>query len=225
MSDIRRWLAVKSRRAAVRCAYNAHMRKLCLMWGLGSCLAVAAAGSWASDAWDLIHPDQFDWQSQVQRQGIAADLASRISLLAAVVPAQSDEELEGLKSREAELAALGDAATPRQRSRLYLSRAYQHRRLRDLLQGMLDALRCVRGAREVPKEMHCWSQASVLLMDEETINISLSVLRQGRMMPRDEDMPVKAQDPKVWYGEYGRGIVRHIIRPYLASLSGDSSDA
>ena len=69
--------------------------------------------------------------------------------------------------------------------------------------------------------MHCWTQASVLLMDEETINISLSVLRQGRMMPRDEDMPVKAQDPKVWYGEYGRGIVRHIIRPYLESMTGE----
>ena len=70
--------------------------------------------------------------------------------------------------------------------------------------------------------MLCWAEVSVYLMDEETVDIALTVLRSARMIPRDEDMPVKAQDPKVWYGEYGKGIVRYILKPYLRSLSSEN---
>ena len=156
---------------------------------------------------------------------MAADLISRISLLAAVVPAQAPNEVRRLKAQEAEIEALGAAATPRQRSRLYLSRAYQHGRLVELLDSMLAALDCVRNSVTVSREMFCWAEASGLLMDDATLDISLSVLRQGRRIPRDEDMPVKAQDPKIWYSEYGRGIVRNIITPYLQSLTPGSDNA
>lgn len=186
-----------------------------LVLGSLSVHGAQAAGS----AWDLVHPDNFDWRSADQRHSVAGDLISRVSLLAAVVPPQAPDQVERLRSAEAELEALGAKATPRQRSRLYLSRAFQHRRLIELLGNMLTQLQCVRAAVELAAEMLCWSEVSVLLMDEETLDISLNVLRQGRMIPRDEDMPVKAQDPKVWYSEYGRGIVRHLIRPYLESLA------
>lgn len=188
---------------------------ICLIFLVGSMPSIANAGS----AWDLVHPDNFNWQARADRHSVAADLISRVSLLAAVVPPQDPAQIKRLKTSEAEIAALGEDATPRQRSRLYLSRAYQHRRLVEMLQNMLAALSCVRSSVTVSREMYCWAEASVLLMDEETLDISLGVLRQGRMMPRDEDMPVKAQDPKVWYSEYGRGVLRHIIRPYLESLA------
>lgn len=171
----------------------------------------------ASNAWDLVHPDGFDWRERDDRRSVAVDLISRISLLAAVIPPQSPAQISDLKDTEAKLADLGAAATPRQRSRLYLSRAYQHRRLVELLRNTLAALACARSAVTLSQEMYCWAEASVLLMDEETLDISLSVLRQGRMIPRDEDMPVKAQDPKIWYSEYGRGVLRNIVRPYLKS--------
>ena len=189
-----------------------HIVLICLV---GSIASIANAGS----AWDLVHPDNFDWQTRGDRHSVAADLISRVSLLAAVVPPQDPAQINRLKTTEAEIAALGADATPRQRSRLYLSRAYQHRRLVEMLQNMLAALSCVRSSVTVSREMYCWAEASVLLMDEETLDISLSVLRQGRMIPRDEDMPVKAQDPKVWYSEYGRGVLRNIITPYLEGLA------
>ncbi|MFP6814436.1 MAG: hypothetical protein VB948_12685 [Pseudomonadales bacterium] len=173
-------------------------------------------------AWDLVHPTGFDWQIKSHRQLVAKDLGSRVRLLAAVVPAQSEEQRQQLKATVATLDALGDEATPRQRSNLYLSRAFQHRRLLDLLANTLTSLSCTRAAQDINKEMLCWSEVSVYLMDEETVDIALTVLRSARMIPRDEDMPVKAQDPKVWYGEYGRGIVRYIIKPYLRALSSEN---
>ena len=170
-------------------------------------------------AWELVHPTRFDWENRAQRQRIAEDLVSRVGLLAAVVPDQSAAQAQQLKATAAALDSLGEDATPRQRSRLYLSRAYQHRRLLDMLSDTLGALQCVQTSRDINAEMHCWSEVSVYLMDEETVHHSLTVLRSARMIPRDEDMPVKAQDPKVWYGEYGRGIVRHIVKPFLKSLA------
>jgi len=182
-------------------------------------LASMAGQAQSASAWDLVHPTRFDWQSRAQRHAIAGDLIARVGLLAGVVPAQTDEQAQQLKEAAAALEGLGDEATPRQRSKLYLSRSYQHRRLLDLLADTLSALHCVQNEKDINKEMHCWAMASVLLMDEETVDIALSVLRSARMIPRDEDMPVKAQDPKIWYGEYGRGIVRHIITPYLQTLA------
>jgi hypothetical protein len=173
-------------------------------------------------AWDLVHPTGFNWQIKSHRQLVAKDLISRVRLLAAVVPAQSKEQQQQLQATSATLDALGDEATPRQRSALYLSRAFQHRRLLDLLSNTQASLNCTRAQQDVNREMLCWAEVSVYLMDEETVDIALTVLRSARMIPRDEDMPVKAQDPKVWYGEYGKGIVRYIIKPYLRSLSNEN---
>lgn len=182
-------------------------------------LGAGGSNAQSISAWDLVHPSGFDWQSKSHRQRVAADLISRVRVLAAIVPEQSDKQRQELEETEAAIEALGDAATARQRSRLYLSRAYQHRRLLVLLADTLRSLECVRTAAAISGEMHCWAQASTLLMDEETMEIALTVLRDSRLIPRDEDMPVQAQDPIVWYGEYGRGIVAHIITPYLQSLS------
>jgi hypothetical protein len=179
----------------------------------------------AVSAWELVHPTRFDWEIRSHRQRIAEDLISRVSLLSAVVPAQSEGQARQLDKIAAGLDALGENATPRQRSKLFLSRAYQHRRLLDMLADTLKALECVRAAGAIAREMHCWAEVSVLLMDEETMDVALAVLRSARMIPRDEDMPVKAQDPKIWYGEYGRGIVRHIVKPFLASLAPKESGA
>jgi hypothetical protein len=182
-------------------------------------MAAPGAGAQSVSAWDLVYPSNFDWEIRTHRLRVANDLASRVSLLVAVVPKQKEEESARLRETEQALEALGADASPRERSRLYLSRAYQHRRLLELLADTLDALQCVRTADEMPREIHCWTRAAVNLMDEETVDVALTVLRDARMVPRDEDMPVKAQDPKVWYGEYGRGIVRHIVMPYVAGLA------
>ncbi len=182
-------------------------------------LNAPAIGAQSVSAWDLVYPSNFDWEIRTHRLRVANDLASRVSLLVAVVPKQTEEESARLRETEQALEARGADASPRERSRLYLSRAYQHRRLLELLADTLDALECVRSAQEMPREVHCWTQAAVNLMDEETVDVALTVLRDARMVPRDEDMPVKAQDPKVWYGEYGKGIVRHIVMPYVAGLA------
>lgn len=207
------------------------MKGLVTLAALLVATALCAPGALAQSvsAWDLVHPGGFEWQIRSHRLRVAADLVSRVRVLAAIVPEQSDEKRRELQEAEAAIKALGDAATPRQRSRLYLSRAYQHRRLLDLLADTLQALDCVRTEEAITGEMYCWARASSLLMDEETMEIALNVLRDSRLIPRDEDIPVQAQDPVIWYGEYGRGIVSHIIAPFLRSLSGaparaDASD-
>ncbi len=193
-----------------------------LAFGLACALALLiapGAGAQSVSAWDLVYPSNFDWEIRTHRLRVANDLASRVSLLVAVVPKQTEEESARLRETERALEARGADASPRERSRLYLSRAYQHRRLLELLADTLDALNCVRKAEQMPREIHCWTRAAVNLMDEETVDVALTVLRDARMVPRDEDMPVKAQDPKVWYSEYGRGIVRHVVMPYVAGLT------
>ena len=48
----------------------------------------------------------------------------------------------------------------------------------------------------------------------------ISLLKQHSIVPvitRNQSRP----EVGVWYGEYGRGIVRHIIRPYLESMTGE----
>lgn len=200
--------------------------RICLLLACVCVLTMAAkAGAQSVSAWDLVYPSNFNWEIRTHRHRVANDLASRVSLLVAVVPKQTEEEAARLRETEQALEALGADASPRERSRLYLSRAYQHRRLLELLADTLDALSCVRTAEQMAGEIHCWTRAAVNLMDEETVDVALTVLRDARMVPRDEDMPVKAQDPKVWYGEYGKGIVRHIVMPYVAALAAPATPA
>ena len=180
------------------------------------CSPLAAA---SVDAWELIHPKSFDWREEPQRKAIARDLLRRLDLLASVVPPQSPEQRALVLDEMAELANLGGEASPRRRSRLYMSRGYQHYRLLQLIGETRDDLQCILGATDVPGEMHCWSLAAQHFGDEARLDLALSMLRSARLIPRDGQMPVTAQDPEVWYGEYGRGILQYILVPYLADAA------
>ena len=180
-------------------------------------LPLAAPASQTPSAWDLVHPRGFDWQDRDARAHLADDLLGRIQMLAAVIPPISANDLERVRREQAELDALGDAAPPRRLSRHYLSRRYQHSVVLELLENTQGALGCAARSERITAEMACWARASAYLLQEERLDLGLNVLRQARMLPRDEDMPVKAQDPVVWYGEYGRGVLNHILIPYLES--------
>lgn len=175
----------------------------------------AAAASQTTTAWDLVHPRNFDWQDRAARAQMASDLLGRIQMLAAVIPPLSAADLERIQLEQAELEALGESASPRRLGRHYLSRRYQHRVVLELVDNTQGALSCAASSELIAAEMACWARASAYLLQEDRLDLGLSVLREARMVPRDEDMPVKAQDPVVWYGEYGRGVVNHILIPYL----------
>ncbi|MEZ5561257.1 MAG: hypothetical protein R3E86_22290 [Pseudomonadales bacterium] len=186
------------------------------------CMASILSGgppAGAANAWDLVHPRDFDWRSHEQRLELAADLRTRLNLLIAVVPPQAPQALERVQHEQAELEALAERASPRRLSRLYLSRDYQHMMLVDLLTGARAALDCVLAATAVEPEMACWAQLSGRLLQEQPLDVALRTLREAHVLPRDEDMPVKAQDPLVWYGEYGRGVLEQILTPYLESVA------
>ncbi len=172
----------------------------------------------SASAWDLVHPTGFDWQDKVSRAQLAGDLLKRVQILSAVIPPMTTSALEKLRSEQARVASLGDDASPRRRGRLYLSRRFQHQSLLELVDQTLGALSCAASSRRVASEMACWAQASAFLLEEDRLDLGLNILREARMIPRDEDMPVTAQDPVVWYGEYGRGILRYIVIPYMQSL-------
>ena len=194
------------------------------MKGLRRLIAAAAfavlpaeAGAAATiDAWELISPSQFDWQERSHRRAVAEDLLVRLNLLADVIPPLSPQQEAQVANEMAELQRMDPDSDTRRRSRLYMSRRYQHFRLVELLEDTRRNLECVIGAARVSEEMRCWSLASVNFGEEAKLDLALSMLRRARMIPKDGAMPVKAQDPSVWYGEYGRGILKHILTPYLA---------
>ena len=188
------------------------------LWVLSTLGLPEAQAQASASAWDLVHPTGFDWQDRVSRAQLAGDLLSRVQILSAVIPAMEPSQLEKLRSEQAKLAALGDDASPRRRGRLYLSRRFQHQSLLELVDQTLGALSCAANSRLVASEMACWAKASAFLLEEDRLDLGLNILREARMVPRDEDMPVTAQDPVVWYGEYGRGILNFILIPYLQSL-------
>lgn len=177
----------------------------------------AEAGAAATiDAWELISPAHFDWRERPHRRAIAEDLLVRLNLLADVIPPLSPQQEAQVANEMAELQRMDPDADTRRRSRLYMSRRYQHFRLLELLEDTRRNLECVIAAARVSEEMRCWSLASVNFGDEAKLDLALSMLRSARLIPKDGAMPVKAQDPSVWYGEYGRGILKHILTPYLA---------
>ena len=194
------------------------------MKGLRRLIAAAAfaalptgAGSAATiDAWELISPTHLDWRERPHRRAIAEDLLVRLNLLADVIPPLSPQQEAQVANEMAELQRMDPDADTRRRSRLYMSRRYQHFRLLELLEDTRRNLQCVIAAARVSEEMRCWSLASVNFGDEAKLDLALSMLRSARLIPKDGAMPVKAQDPSVWYGEYGRGILKHILTPYLA---------
>ena len=194
---------------------------VCLLIGVLAVPSGAAAAA-SVDAWELIHPKAFDWQQVAERKAIAGDLLRRLNLLALVVPAQSPEQQALVLDEVAELERLGSDAPPRRRSRLYMSRRYQHYRLLELIRETGEDLDCILQATDVPEEMHCWGLAAQHFGDETRLDLALSMLRSARLIPKDGQMPVTAQDPEVWYGEYGRGILRYILVPYLADAAADA---
>ena len=119
-----------------------------------------------------------------------------------------------------EVESLPAGESSRRRSRLYLSRPYQHYQLRELIQETQADLTCLNDAtKPIEREMQCWAQLAGRLLEEERFRVGLSVLRNARIVPSDGDMPVLAQDPTVWYGEYARGIVESIVVPWLTQAA------
>ena len=191
---------------------------------VASVIAPAAGNSSAPvNAWELIHPRFFDWRQETHRKAIARDLSRRLDLLVSVVPSQTPEQRAQVLGEVAELERLGNEGSPRRRSRLYMSRGYQHFRLLDLIDETGSDLQCILSADQLPQEMHCWSLAALHFGDESRLDLALSMLRSARLIPKDGQMPVAAQDPEVWYGEYGRGILQYILTPYLADVAGRES--
>ena len=179
-------------------------------------LPMSGQGAAQVNAWELISPTVLDWRQAEQRRAVAKDLLERLDMLGSAVPPLSPNQQVQVLKEAAELERLDPDADSRRRSRLFMSRRYQHFRLLDLLAETRSNLKCVLAAERVSEEMRCWSLASVNFGEEAKLDLALSMLRRARLIPKDGAMPVKAQDPAVWYGEYGRGILQHILAPYLA---------
>lgn len=195
-------------------------RSTFLVFGVLVAAASATSMAAAVNAWELIHPRAFDWQEAAHRTAIAKDLLRRLNLLASVVPPQSPQQQALVLDEMEALDKLGTEAPPRRRSRLFMSRGYQHYRLLELIEETRGDLECILAAADIREEMHCWSLAAQHFGDEARLDLALSMLRSARLIPKDGQMPVTAQDPEVWYGEYGRGILQYIVVPYLADAAG-----
>ena len=188
-----------------------------LLIGVGAGLSARAADA----AWQLVDVEGDRQMERPQRLAIAQDLAARLAVLQSVVPRQAESQQNKVRERLERMddSDLGSTS----RGRFFMSVAYQHYQLAELLSEAQNQIACILRAPSVAVEMHCWAQLASTYLSEERIELGLSTLRSHRMVPRDDDVPRVAQDPRVWYTEFGRGIVRGIVTPYLASQLGGSS--
>ncbi len=168
----------------------------------------------AASTWDLISPQNFDWHSKPDRLAIAADLKSRVELLAQLLPPQNPVEVEQLAGAEAALASNNDE---KHRLELELSAAFQHRKLEQMLTEIDTSLDCVTNSQTDAAEMYCWAKISLMLGDEPAFKLALSTLRDKRRLPRNNELPSVLTFPEVWYVNYARGILESILIPYLAA--------
>ena len=189
------------------------MRRTALLM-LGLLMSASVSGE---QAWTLLGADTDAALNQSERRQVAEDLGSRLEVLRSKVPLQSPADRTAVEER---LAKLGDIAlASERRGRFFLSLDYQHYQLAQLLDGASDQLRCIREATNESVELTCWSRLAQIYLAEERLGIGLSTLRAARLLPRDDKMPTSAQDPTVWYTEFGRGILRRIITPWLEAQS------
>ncbi len=181
-------------------------------------LGLLMSGSvFGEQAWTLLGADVDAALNQSERRQVAEDLGSRLEVLRSKVPLQSPADRTSVEER---LAKLGDVAlASERRGRFFLSLDYQHYQLAQLLDGASEQLRCIREATNESIELTCWSRLAQIYLAEERLGIGLSTLRAARLLPRDDKMPSSAQDPTVWYTEFGRGILRRIITPWLEAHS------
>ena len=170
----------------------------------------------AAQAWMLLDADTDAGLVADDRKQVAEDLLSRLEQLRSRIPAQSPADVEAIEKR---LASLDDLTlASERRGRFFLSLDYQHYQLVQLLDDARQQLGCIIEATREETELACWSRLAQIYLAEERIGLGLSTLRAARRLPRDDDMPTSAQDPLVWYSEFGRGILRRIITPWLTSL-------
>lgn len=172
----------------------------------------------------LLHSDDFDWRERGDRRRVARALARRVARLKDRVPLQAPDERARLDKREARLVG-NNAATDRvqARSKLYLSTSFQHRALHQLLDNILTPLGCIEQADELSREMACWSDAAVALLQDDQLALALQTLRQARRLPRQWETAMINRDPEVWYAQFGRGILSYVLTPYLRAGDGSAS--
>lgn len=187
---------------------------------LGAILSMDVSALHAATAWDLVYAEDFNSSSRTERRDVAIDLNRRMNVMANLVPEQRPKELARLEKREAEIST----ATDRERSAFYESAAYQHRFMSRLLVDVRAGLDCAANETKTSTEMLCWSRVALLLSDEERIRFAVRRLQDSRRLDKDKHLPVLAQDPDVWYVTYGRGILEHIVIPYLERQAGVTSD-
>ncbi|MFK7912312.1 MAG: hypothetical protein AB8B93_00235 [Pseudomonadales bacterium] len=167
----------------------------------------------ASGAWTLLYAGSFQWQQRLDRLSVARDLQRRVATLRQQVPPQSPAELAQVDKKDRAFTE----QMAQQRSRLFLSTAYQHRELVRNLDRIHAALACVREVEQATAgEMACWADAAAALLQEEQMRLALNTLRKARRLPRKRDTAVIDRDPDLWYAQFGRGILTFILQPYLA---------
>ncbi len=170
----------------------------------------------AAEAWSLLGLDSVAPLARAERLAIAEDLIRRLDTLRKRVPMQKPDDAEAVRQQ---LDSLDDMTlSSERRGRFFLSLPYQHYQLLELLNSAREELECVRTMELVAVEHGCWARLASIYLSEERLELGIGTLRAVRLLPKDDDMPRPAQDPRVWYGEFGRGIVRRVLTPWIQTL-------
>lgn len=175
---------------------------------------------------------KFDADSKEERAEIAVDLRDRVASLAQFVPPPKPEDKQWVEKETADIKELGNSPAAGARFlQLYDSPKQQHVKLHATLAEIVAALACAAGdTTPLPKEMVCWSRASVLLVDSALFQDAISILiKSGLLSDGDIAGPLGiAVDAKVYhhtYGSWGRAIHRYLVHPYLERLADERAGA
>lgn len=181
----------------------------------------ASAPAVAADAVDLIS-GEFNAASRKERREIAQSFLKKIEKLSAFIPQSPPSETAWVVREKSEIDKITDEAAKHARLRRYYQTPEFHQtKLKSHLESARDALLCVTDANvSIRRETLCWATASSILLEQSVVHDSILVLLQHGRLPQDIAEKAELLPENLGYGTfyawYSRGIIEHIVIPYLA---------
>jgi len=176
--------------------------------------------AFAVDAGILINPGT-SAISKKERQEVAKDLLGQIEKLASYLATPKPSEIAWVdKESEAITKLLGTDAFLERSIQLLESPEFQQQKLKTLLDNIKTSLQCINNDNvNLQSEILCWAVVSHNLSDETTLENSISILKGNGRLPKDIAKKAGLFEAMGYggkYNMYARGIINHIVIPYLS---------
>ncbi len=190
---------------------------------LFSANAMSSTSASTVSASDLIL-GKFNTYSRTDRMIIAKDILEKINALDSLVPNPTPNDLLWINT---ETEALKDSSTFTRRMNFIESAEFQEYKFKNHLKAMKYALVHIIDTNNVSSEMANWALLSSGLIDKDTIDDAIEVLKSHQKIPNyigsDNDNKTMIASSVIGYSNFyhlwGEGILTYILIPYLSETT------